>query len=98
MYFIRRYGLLFILVLIFLVLQAQLWFSDAGVKKVAVLKKALSVTQIAVNDARIRNERLIEEVKRIQHSHEAIETHARYDLGMVKPGEEYIQIVRSDNK
>lgn len=93
MQFVRRYGFLLILLLIFLALQAQLWFSRAGIEKVCSLKKVLSLKQDAANEAQARNHQLIEEVKRIQNSREAIETHARYDLGMVKPDEEYVQII-----
>jgi cell division protein FtsB len=95
MRFIRRYGVLLVLILVLMALQAQFWFSHGGVEKVTALKKVLSLKQEAVNEAQARNHRLIEEVKRIQNSHEAIETHARYDLGMVKPDEEYVQIISS---
>lgn len=96
MHFIQRYGLLFILLFIVIMLQAQLWCSHGGVEKVLILKKSLAVAQNAVNEAQTRNARLIEEVKRIQNSRETIETQARYDLGMVKQGEEYVQIVPSE--
>ena len=98
MQFIRRYGFLLVLLLIFVALQAQLWFSHAGIEKVSSLKKVLSLKRDAANEAQARNDQLIEEVKRIQSSREAIETHARYDLGMVKPNEEYVQIIPNDKK
>ena len=90
---IKRYGLLVALVLILIVLQTQLWFSHGGVEKLVTLKKALAVKQAHVDEAQTRNDQLIDEVKHIQQSNEEIEAHARYDLGMVKPDEEYVQIV-----
>jgi cell division protein FtsB len=95
---IKRYGLLVILVLLLIVLQAQLWFSNNGVKKLVSLKETAAVKQAAADKAQLRNDALIDEVKRIQQSNEEIESHARYDLGMVKPDEEYVQIVPEDQE
>ena len=41
---------------------------------------------------------LIEEVKKIKNDPQQIEAHARDDLGMVKQGEEYIEVAEQSNE
>ena len=90
---LKRSWLLIVLIIIFLLLQYKLWLSDSGVDQIAALKDKLKTKQALVNKAKQRNEQLFKQVQHIKNSSEEIEAHARYDLGMVKSGEEFMQIV-----
>lgn len=98
MYWIRRYFLIIILALIFVLLQYELWFSHGGVFQNRHLKKELAVEKALVEKQEEENKRLLEEVKKIKSDPQQIEAHARDDLGMVKKGEEYIEIAEQPNE
>jgi cell division protein FtsB len=80
-------GLLALLVLV----QAELWFGRGGLPRVMELSARLDA-QRAVNDAaRARNERLTAEVRDLREGLEMVEEKARFELGMVKPDEIFVQ-------
>lgn len=75
-------------------LQYRLWFQTGGLLDVFRLKKALAIQQVETDRLKKINEDLLFQVKRLQNSNEATETRARTELGMVKKGETYYQIVK----
>lgn len=95
---LKRGWLLIVLITIFLFLQYKLWFSSSGVEQIDKLKAHLKSKQAVVNKAKQRNKELFDKVQHIKNSSEEIEAHARYDLGMVKSGEEFMQIVTPSNQ
>jgi cell division protein FtsB len=81
-------ALLALLVLV----QAELWFGKGGVPRVMELSAKLE-TQKAANDAaRQRNAQMVAEVRDLKEGLEMVEEKARFDLGMVKPDEIYVQL------
>lgn len=83
--------LLLLAVLIFL--QYHLWFESGGIGDMMRLKKALAL-QTSQNDVlRKENEELISQIKHIQNNQDAAEARARGELGMVKKGETFYQVV-----
>ncbi len=75
-------------------LQYEFWFSDGGIKTVWDLKKSI-VKQEKINaNLDQKNQILVAEIKDLRSGNEAIEAHARNDLGMVKNGETFYQIVK----
>lgn len=75
-------------------LQYRLWFGKASVPKVIQLKQQLE-QQLQQNDKlQQRNQVLIAEVKDLKSGHQAIEERARNELGMVKKGETFYQVVK----
>lgn len=81
------------LAIILVVLQYKLWFDDNGISRYWHLKKDIGV-QLAQNDTlKHRNEMLKAEIKDLKQGQEAIEERARNDLGMVKQGEVFYQVV-----
>lgn len=90
----RLHLLVVTLFMLLMFLQYRLWFESDGVNDMLQLKKML-VTQIAENEQLKKyNETLLFQVKRMQHSQDAIESRARNELGMVKRGETFYQIVK----
>ncbi len=86
------------LVVILLLLQYKLWFSDGNVSDVYQLRKNVD-TQIAKNiELRERNTALDAEVTELKQGKQAVEEHARTDLGMVKKGETFYQFIQTQQK
>lgn len=83
---------IFLLLLLFL--QCRLWFESGGIIDMMRMKKQLS-TERAINEKlKKRNEHLILQVEHLQQNKEAIESRARHELGMIKKGETFYQVVK----
>jgi len=82
-----------ILGLLFFVLQYDLWIGEGSLATVWRLQQDIS-EQIKENEKiSKRNESLLAEVKDLKKGDAAIEERARNELGMIKKGETYIQVV-----
>ncbi len=92
----RILGVIF--VLLFLVLQYDLWLGDGSLATVWRLQKKITLQQKENNKIRQRNESLMAEVNDLKKGDAAIEERARNELGMIKKGETYIQVVDDKNK
>jgi cell division protein FtsB len=81
------------LAILFVLLQFKLWFGDGSVKEGWRLQDAI-VTQSAENSQlKERNQSLAAEVDDLKQGLEAIEERARSELGMIKKGETFYQVV-----
>jgi cell division protein FtsB len=76
------------------VLQAQLWLGRGSVGDVAQMQHKLDEQKSRNAIAQQDNERLAAEVRDLQEGLEMVEEKARSELGMVKPNEIYVQIVK----
>ena len=86
-------GLLVLLGIAGLGLQAELWFSDDGYRKTLKLRAAVA-EQSALNDSlRDRNAALDAEVVNLKQGVDAAEERARTDLGMIGERETFYQVV-----
>lgn len=82
-----------ILALLFLVLQYDLWFGEGSLGTVWQLKEEIVEQEKENKKINERNEALVAEVYDLKKGDAAIEERARNDLGMIKKGETYIQVV-----
>ena len=85
---------LILLLVIFLVasLQYQFWLGEGGYFPHQALTQQIT-QQAEVNDElKERNRILAAEVYDLKNGAEAIEEHARLDLGLVKPNETFVQM------
>lgn len=82
------------LVLILAVLQYRLWFQSGGIKDMMHLKKQLAVETQQNELLKKRNQALIKQVEYLQKNNSAIESRARRELGMVKKGETFYQVIK----
>ncbi|WP_366645543.1 cell division protein FtsB [Amphritea sp.] len=74
-------------------LQYRLWFGEANLGEVQALQQEIE-RQRAENDLLVnRNHQLDAEVKDLKQGLEALEERARNQLGMVKEGESFFQLV-----
>jgi cell division protein FtsB len=82
------------LLAVLLFVQGQLWIGDSG--KPYTMKLQLELDkQNALNDqARLRNDQLVAEVRDLREGLEMVEERARWELGMVKPDEILVQVAR----
>ena len=85
--------LLLLLIVLLLYLQYQLWIGDGSLQDVWGLHKEVELQRQENVELRERNAALEAEVTDLQQGFDAIEEHAREDLGMVKEGETFYQVV-----
>ena len=85
------------LFLLLLLTQYRLWFADEGSLAEQYRLEAEIERQEAVNATlRERNVRLEQEVVELKQGLETVEERARQDLGMIREGEVYYQVVDGD--
>ncbi len=85
-------AILLLSVLIFL--QYRLWFEQGGMKDLAQLKKNLVLQMKENENLKKRNDELLFQIERLQNSQDAAESRARNELGMIKKGETFYQVVK----
>jgi cell division protein FtsB len=83
-----------ILILLLAIFQWQLWNGRGSVRDVAQLREKLAAQQEANARAAQANARLTSEVNDLKEGLEMVEERARQELGMVKPDEVFVQIMR----
>lgn len=81
------------LILVFLVLQYRLWFGDGSLSEVVQLSAELEVQKQKLKQLEERNRKLEAQVLDLQNGFDAYEEKARNDLGMIKKGETFYQLV-----
>jgi cell division protein FtsB len=86
---IATYVLLGILVL----LQYPLWFGNGGVIAVWRLRHEITAQQQENVQLKDRNQAVEADVNDLKQGYEAIEERARMELGMVKKGEVFYQVI-----
>ena len=82
-----------ILVALFVLLQYPLWLGKGGWLKVWELDRQVEAQKQTNQQTQTRNAVLDAEVRDLKQGTEAIEERARSELGMVKRGEVFFQIV-----
>jgi cell division protein FtsB len=82
------------ILLVTLFLQYCLWFQAGGIKDMMKLKKALAAETAVNENLKKDNEELLLQIKKLQDSQEANEARARIELGMIRKGEMFYQVVR----
>lgn len=82
-----------VLVVLLAGLQYTLWFGDGGWRDMNRMQAQVEA-QVAENgELARRNEMLAAEVEDLKQGSDAIEGRAREDLGLIKPGEIFYQVV-----
>jgi cell division protein FtsB len=78
---------------LFLLLQYALWFGNGGLLALWDLKGEIAVQRDENRKLAERNQALAAEVIDLKQGLEAIEERARVELGMVKGGETFFQVI-----
>jgi cell division protein FtsB len=82
----------FVLIALLAAIHAELWFGKGGVPRVMTLRAEVDAQQEANAHAQARNDQLAADVRDLQEGLEMVEEKARFELGMVKPDEIYVQL------
>lgn len=90
-------SIIFALLALLGVLQYQLWFAAGGIVPTYHLQRAIQQQLVVNKQFTARNDQLTAEIQDLKTGNEAVEEHARNDLGMVKPGETFYQIIKTGN-
>ena len=85
--------IIILLVLLLVYLQYRLWIGDGNLPDVIQLDNEVEDQREENIRLRERNDMLDAEVRDLQQGLDAIEERAREDLGMIKDGETFYQIV-----
>ena len=87
---------LVVFVVMLISLQYVLWGGKQNVIDLYRLNRQVDDAQNQNREFQFRNDKLHEDVIDIKNRLTAIESQARFDLGLIKPGETYYQIVQSE--
>ncbi len=83
----------FFLLLLLLWLQYKIWLQDGGIPEVIELTSEVETIKDEVDILQERNLSLDAEVKDLKKGLDAIEERARSEMGMIKQGEIYYQVI-----
>lgn len=84
------------LILLLIGLQAKLWFGQGGRPEVQHLQERVATQERENAELHKRNDALAAEVEDLKSGTEAIEERARSELGMIKPGEVFYQVIEPE--
>ncbi|KRE99488.1 septum formation initiator [Frateuria sp. Soil773] len=82
-----------ILIAVLIGLQLKLWGRSGGMGEVRALRASVSKQNDDNERLRQRNQALAADVDDLKHGEQAVEARARAELGLIKPGETFYQVV-----
>lgn len=85
-------AIIFILVLALVGLQYKLWFGDGSIPQWIKLQKKLERQEDTNKQLVARNKAIESDVSELKSGDQSLEEQARYELGMIKKGEQYYQL------
>lgn len=86
-------GVTLILLIIFGLLEYRFWLGSDSFLEVLKIEKNIKIQHQENTKLRERNNVVLEHIAILKKAPEAIEEQARYELGMIKRGEKFYQIV-----
>lgn len=87
-----------LLVALLLLIQYPLWLGKGGWLRVNELDKQVVAAQAKNDELKARNAKLDSEVQDLKTGTEAVEERARFELGMIKKDEIFVQILDAGSK
>ena len=82
-----------LLVVLLIVIQYPLWLGKGGWLRVWDLDRQVTAAQQKNEELKDRNDRLASEVRDLKEVRDAVEERASYELGMLKEGEVFVQVI-----
>lgn len=82
-----------ILFVLLILLQFKLWLGEGGFREVARLETRVENQREQNDDLLQRNAELQAEVEDLRERLDAVEERARNELGLIKPAEQFYQVV-----
>ncbi len=87
----RWLGLLLLVMLI--ALQVKLWIGDGGMRNIHSLRQSVATQKTENGELEKRNQALAADVADLKRGKTAVEARARNNLGLIKPGEVFYQVI-----
>jgi len=84
--------------MLLILLQYRLWVGEGSLAEVNNLKKEIATQKLELEQLRQRNRALTAEVQDLKQGLDAIEERARSELGMIRKGETFYQIIEPEEK
>ena len=81
-----------------LLIQYPLWLGKGGWLSVADMENQVGASRAHTEQLKARNAKLESEVRDLKDGYGAVEERARYELGMIKQNEIFVQVLRKDEK
>ena len=81
-----------------LMIQYPLWIGKNGWLRVSDLESQVDASRRKTAELKARNDKLSSEVRDLKDGTGAIEERARYELGMIKQNEIFVQVLRKDEQ
>lgn len=88
--------LIAVLILILIGLQYRLWIGDGSFADIDRLDEQVGVQELENAELEERNSALVSEVEELQTGMDAIEEHARNELGLIREGETFFLIIEEE--
>ncbi|HHJ36313.1 MAG TPA: cell division protein FtsB [Gammaproteobacteria bacterium] len=86
----------FVLLILLIWLQYKIWLQDGGIPEVVQLQDDVEQVKTEVKKLQERNQSLDAEVKDLKKGLDAIEERARSEMGMIREGEIYYQVIEPE--
>ena len=86
-----------ILLILLIALQLKLWTGEGGMREVRSLRLHVAEQKQDNDRLKARNDALSADVQDLKEGRDAIESRARSELGLIKPGETFYQVVEPAN-
>ena len=82
-----------VLLILLIALQLKLWTGEGGMREVRSLDEHVAMQKAENEKLKARNDALSADVQDLKEGRDAIESRARSELGLIKPGETFYQVV-----
>jgi len=86
-----------LLALLLIAVQYRLWVGEGSFAEVVTLQRQVADQQAELEAIKARNEALQAEVDSLKQDLEAVEERARSELGMIRDGEVFFQVIEAPN-
>ncbi|HEX7349166.1 MAG TPA: cell division protein FtsB [Rhodanobacteraceae bacterium] len=84
-----------VLIALLIGLQVKLWVGEGGMHDLQAIRARVAAQQAQNVQLKQRNQALHADVEDLKHGQDAVEARARQQLGLVKPGEVFYQVVNA---
>ncbi len=87
-----------LLIAALLVLHYRLWVGEGGLARISALRHEIARRDAGLARRKQRNAALRADVADLRHGREAVEERARSELGMIRDGETFIQVIGAETE
>ncbi len=82
-----------VLLVLLIALQAKFWLGDGGMREIHTLRGSVAAQKAENAKLEKRNRALAADVDDLKQGDKAVEARARNNLGLIRPGEVFYQVI-----